>query len=486
MSIESLEELLKKQMPPASQPNPSRTNYVELFEEATKPGAGRMSPEVDSMLGKIIEEDARKAQAARAADPRTKLESTKPKVSLGNDNIDVSGTLRPFPEPAPVPQSAPVPQTAPSNQTNEFLESLKQLNTANSAPQAPSAEYDEVKRQIQEFKGSRDQGGGIHWAEILGMAIPVALGAGVGQVGAPAKSSGKYGIDRAAEERKREQDFNKMLTELQGKLALAQGRQAARNPSDPIKTFEGPDGKPYLLKVSQGQALGLPEFKEGSFAPLETAEGFAAFNKKAGTAGPPFAQAPAKSKDRDFETNIKLATRDKLNQDSDFKTQKTRISATSDAINILNMRNPIGDAGVTTIFAKGIFGDVGNITQEERAAFAGNPMLQQTFKRLYDKYLITGTLEETDRDDLTSLAVGMRDHALKRSREIADNYIKSTGAVGIDPSRVINPLLNQTLVHPQAAPKVEKKKSPASKAAKPVSKMTDKEVEEYLKARGEL
>jgi len=43
-------------------------------------------------------------------------------------------------------------------------------------------------------------------------------------------------------------------------------------------------------------------------------------------------------------------------------------------------------------------------------------------------------------------------------------------------------------VQPQAAPTIPKpaKKAPAPKASKPVSEMTDKEVEEYLKAKGEL
>jgi hypothetical protein len=475
MSLESLEEMLKKMQPSTSQ--------VEVPYAPVTPEAVARS---EAKAAKVL------TPQEMSGEPTGRVPLTHPKTVIEPSGAIASKDL----DALAVPEG-PAPKTYEEEQREKIASMLSQEQTKAASPTQPSGDYAEISRQIEEFKTQQQGGQGIHWAEMLGMAIPVALGAGVGQLGAGAKSSGAYGIKRAEEERKKQTDLNKMITDLQGKLALAKGRSLAKNPSDPNVTAQGPDGKPYDVPRSVAMKLGWPTYKEGSFQTVEyDDEGkprLGAFDKKRGefkTFGtdPLAANGGKDSKSAreerlasEFQTRIKLQTRDKLNQDSDFKVQKTRISSTSDAINILNQRNPIGDAGVTTIFAKGIFGDVGNITQDERAAYIGNPMLEQTFKRLYDKYLVTGKLEESDRADLTKLAVAMRDHATLRSREIANNYIKSTGAVGIDPTEVINPLLNQKLVQPSAAPEVKTKTG-----NKTVDEMSDAEIKEFLKSRGKL
>jgi len=155
-----------------------------------------------------------------------------------------------------------------------------------------------------------------------------------------------------------------------------------------------------------------------------------------------------KQRQSNEDRRIILQTRDKLNQDKQFNVAKTRYSATNDAINVLNQRNPIGDAGVKTLFAKGIFGEVGNLNLQERADFIGSPELNRVFDRLLSRFN-TGLLGEADRSDLLKLAKHMRERAKKDTQRIASGYTAGLQSVGLDPSSVIQPLLKTEDIAPQ-------------------------------------
>lgn len=147
---------------------------------------------------------------------------------------------------------------------------------------------------------------------------------------------------------------------------------------------------------------------------------------------------------KEFEDRkIALDARNKLNQDKDYIANKGRYNATNDAINILNKKSWAGDQGVGFLFAKGIFREVGSLTNEERTAFIADPALSNKFDMLYTKYIQkgAGTFTEQDRKDLTELAVHMREQAKKDMNRVASGYIEGTKSVGVDPSGVINPLL---------------------------------------------
>jgi hypothetical protein len=143
------------------------------------------------------------------------------------------------------------------------------------------------------------------------------------------------------------------------------------------------------------------------------------------------------------DRQIKLATRDKLNQNKEFQANLGRYNATNDAINVLNKKNWAGDAGVGFLFAKGIFREVGALTNEERTQFIADPLLSNKFTYLYEKYLKKGggTFTSDDRKDLTELAVHMRERAKQDVQRVANSYIEGVKSIGIDPSGIINPLL---------------------------------------------
>lgn len=147
---------------------------------------------------------------------------------------------------------------------------------------------------------------------------------------------------------------------------------------------------------------------------------------------------------KEFEDRkVALDARNRLNQDKDYQANKGRYNATNDAINILNKKSWAGDQGVGFLFAKGIFREVGSLTNEERTAFIADPALSNKFDMLYTKYLQkgAGTFTEQDRKDLTELAVHMRAQAKKDMSRVAGGYIEGTRSIGVDPSGVINPLL---------------------------------------------
>lgn len=143
-----------------------------------------------------------------------------------------------------------------------------------------------------------------------------------------------------------------------------------------------------------------------------------------------------------------VQTRDKLNQDMSFKAARARYAATNDAVNVLNQRNPIGDASVKTLFAKGIFAEVGAMSDKDKADFIGSPALERKFDSMLSKYK-SGLLDEGDRKDLIKLAVHMRERAKKDSSRIASSYTKGLQSFGIDPSNVINPLLSVDDIAPE-------------------------------------
>ena len=159
-------------------------------------------------------------------------------------------------------------------------------------------------------------------------------------------------------------------------------------------------------------------------------------------------ESSQKQRQSNEDRKIILQTRDKLNMDKQFNVAKSRYSATNDAINVLNQRNPIGDAGVKTLFAKGIFGEVGNLNLQERADFIGSPQYERIYERMLSKYK-TGLLGEKDRTDLLKLAKHMRERAKKDTSRIASGYTSGLKSLGLDPSEVIQPLLSTDDIEPQ-------------------------------------
>lgn len=342
-------------------------------------------------------------------------------------------------------------------------------------------------------------------AELIMMAIPTMIGARYGQVGAGAKVAGDFGIKRSFDWEKRQDSLDDMI--MKARIAKARSIAMAKDKSD-TKLYEADlgDGKPTF--VDRSNAINRHAYKSSKDAgnAFETEPYLApdnktrlgTFNKQQGK-WKPFSlddpEAPSSARDKYSEAREKqlqyqrekeqrdiiLKTRDKLNQDIDFKKQRVRLSAVTDAKNILNQANPIGDAGVTNIFSRGIFGNVGDLTDSEREPFQNSQALNRKFQAMLNKYQ-TGKLGWADRKDLLDLATAMENQATKRAQEIARSYTDGVQSLGIDATKVINPLLRNTKVSatsqdPTRPPGVDPKEKDADN-------MTLQELEEYAKKYG--
>ena len=254
MSLESLEEMLKKQFPGGAP--------VEVPYRRVEPVA---SPEYPVATPQEMERQFAKARA------NTEFKGEpKPSSMPYEPAMDVPVQVK-----AVETSAQTAPQSAPAvSNTDDLLARIRSMSTQSQAPIAPAVDpvsagiQDEI--ELMREKSTRSGGeGGVHWAELLGMALPVALGASVGQVGAPARSSGAYGIARAKEERDKANSLDKEIAKLQGRLALARGRAASKGQADPMVTVRGPDNQPYPMRLSQAQQLGLPEYRDDSFTFLK-------------------------------------------------------------------------------------------------------------------------------------------------------------------------------------------------------------------------
>ena len=306
---------------------------------------------------------------------------------------EIKAKFSPAP-PAPVPQApqAPMPQRDIASETMPQQPEMQTMEQPQEAISRSPEDLIDIKRIRQLAEESMPK---KTWKDVLPYLAPLAVEALMGSknIGAaPAQIMAKGLLQDVADTEKRKLDLENKLIDIQRTRPRA---IASKTPD--LKEF----------------------FREKRFQQ---------------------AQEQRKSLE---DRKIKLATRDKLNQDMDFKKQRARYAATNDAINILNKKSWAGDQGIGFLFAKGIFGEVGSLTNEERTAFIANPAIENKFNFYLEKYLKKGggTFTEEDRRELIKLADFMRDRAKENISGIASGYVEGTKSLGIDPSGIINPLL---------------------------------------------
>ena len=360
----------------------------------------------------------------------TELANKKKTSIVDMPDIDVEGELVPQ---APTVNKQVDPQTVDDIKTAYKPQPPQQDITVSEQTYKPTYDIvDPVKVREQAQKMNP----GVSNTDLLLGLIPLATsflsgnGAGEG-----VDVSGKYYLDLAKEDKKRTQTLEDKLMEINKARAIASAK--SKGGSDKLPTASnlvevvGDDGVTRYQWVADAAG--------GKVDPNKSSDGKdERFNK---------AQKQAKEL---ADRRMILQTRDKLISDPAFKTARTRYQATNDAINVLNQKNPIGDAGVKILFAKGIFGEVGNLTAQEQANFIGSPELERKFQGLINKYK-TGLLGEADRDDLLKLAKHMRERSKLDTRNVARAYTSGLQSLGLDPSTVINPLLESSDVSPQFA-----------------------------------
>ena len=447
MSLESLEEMLKKQFPNGA---PVEVPYRN-----------------EAPVGQVLAVgDARRGTPAQPASQATVEAAVTPQGTpqfkvTDKSAIDVVGY-----------ETDDRPRKTYAEEQQEKIAAQMQAAQPiiQAAPQ--SREFDDIRQQITEFRNEGKEAGGLHWAELLGMAIPVAVGASVGQLGAPAKSSGAYGISRAAEERKRADSINTKITELQRSLATAQGRMGQKNPADPNVTALGPDGKPYDVPRSVAMKLGWPTYKEDAFQKIEylDEEGkprIGAFSTKKGesrtTQFDPLAPADAKTSGESGKDQRQLAAQrfqaiaKVTAPNSPITLSMQNIDGIAKAQELLNSGGPIAESILPSLIARSVAGEKGVLTEQDVARVQGDPALLSKYNRLWGKFLAGESLGNADRQDvavLLKIAYQVESDKLKR---VSKGFGDAFSSVGVDVNEGINAFIGAN--QPKLKPLTPRKQS---------------------------
>ena len=283
-------------------------------------------------------------------------------------------------------------------------------------------DMDKVRSQVP-----RAETGIADWLTVLAPLATEAIFGGGKAGGVSYGIAGKNALDTVKENKARSNRLEDRLMDIERARAIASARSKSKDGLVEVDV----EGKPIFKRESGAE--GLQAWKKPELAGVNRGE-IAALGR----------EQALKLADR----NAIISARDKLVGNKQFQAAKARFQATNDAVDVLNQRNPVGDAGVQILFAKGIFGEVGNLTAQEQAKFIGSPELTTAFNRMMTKYK-EGTLDEKDRSLLLKLATHMRERSKKVAGEVAGGYTKGLKSLGIDASGIVEPLLSGSEVEPE-------------------------------------
>lgn len=153
-------------------------------------------------------------------------------------------------------------------------------------------------------------------------------------------------------------------------------------------------------------------------------------------------------KEQDIEIAAGARFQQKLEQDQVFKDYKNQMVQGQRALEFLAQGRGVSDAGLRTVFAKGIFGDVGNIAVQEAAAISGSPMLFQRYETLKDMWFKGTRFGDQDRADLIEIAALVRDKAPAVLQKYAQQKAQAEQQIsGVDVSQVASALSRDSVTN---------------------------------------
>lgn len=163
-------------------------------------------------------------------------------------------------------------------------------------------------------------------------------------------------------------------------------------------------------------------------------------------------EAAQKQRKEQKEQDIAIAAgarfQQKLEQDPVFKDYKNQMVQGQRALEFLAQGRGVSDAGLRTVFAKGIFGDVGNIAVQEAAAISGSPMLFQRYETLRDMWFKGTRFGDQDRADLIEIAALVRDKAPAVLQKYAQQKAQAEQQIsGVDVSQVASALSRDSVTN---------------------------------------
>lgn len=153
-------------------------------------------------------------------------------------------------------------------------------------------------------------------------------------------------------------------------------------------------------------------------------------------------------KEQDIEIAAGARFQQKLEQDKVFQDYKNQMVQGQRALEFLAQGRGVSDAGLRTVFAKGIFGDVGNIAVQEAAAISGSPMLFQKYETLRDMWFKGTRFGDQDRADLIEIAALVRDKAPGVLQKYAQQKAQAEQQIsGVDVSQVASALSRDSVTN---------------------------------------
>src|SRR3990167_5616152 len=122
-------------------------------------------------------------------------------------------------------------------------------------------------------------------------------------------------------------------------------------------------------------------------------------------------------------------------------------------IGLIESNNPLADGAIPTYMARAS-GEVGNLSEPDKAPFGGSKALMEKVKQVYSN-ATAGKLTPENRDFVRRLAVTMKENGIRNKNGYAKKVSQQYGKIGsYGTADEIYSILNQDLgVNPDDAPK---------------------------------
>jgi len=278
---------------------------------------------------------------------------------------------------------------------------------------------------------------GFDWASLLPALAPLAtemLMSGGGTAGESLGIAGSHLLTQEGKKETRKNELENKLLDMQKARDLASIKASGKE--KPLTTSNtlpivGEDGKIRYEMV--GEAIGKEK-------PVEAPKGMTASDREAAQARSFAHQKEMFEKKNKIQAGARV--RLSLQTNKDYQALVTQASHAQKAIEWLAQGKNIADVGVKKVFAKGLFGDVGNIAVQEAADIAGSPSLYSRYKTLEAQMATPGfQFSDADRADMMKFAQIIRESAPKKMQAIADQQaIAEKGISGVDVQHITNAL----------------------------------------------
>lgn len=370
---------------------------------------------------------------------------------------------------------APTPAAAPVKVGGEYV-----------PPTPPQSQSTPVIPQTTE--------GPTAWERAMIGATPLLVGWLSGNTLEGTQTASKYLTDSESDLYKRERDFNQKLSELQAQKAL---KAAPNGKATNVKTIEYLDSKKqartgriingeYYLDENTDPLVHVKATKDSWITKtLQTENGpkEVAYNPATGETreiGDHYERPRTALTDLDLggektktlvdmesgkktfigqgwekPSNASLANQGKderqirqirvgLLKDitkptSVYSQRRESLEGMARAATLLNEGGPIGASGLRMILARSVFGEKGPLSDGDVSRLSGDPSMQETVSRVWDKYLTGQPLTENDRADVRAVIEVAADLAREDADRYLDDYLNTYKAEGYD----LTPQLSQ-------------------------------------------